>query len=191
MSRVGIWAMLDSKPGKERDVEDFLKSARTFAEDEKGTRAWFAVKLTEGRYAIFDTFDDEPGREAHLKGEIAKALRTRGPELLGKSPEIIKVEVIAEKGQAAGNDAKPEPPQQDQRPAHENVQGKAQGLYSATFAETALYLSAESPSVFHHRPPASPGVASSESRILPAHWIELLLAAVSRNSVFQIIGRNE
>lgn len=98
MAKVAIWAEVESKPGKEREVEEFLKSARTMAEREPGTLTWYAIKLGPSKYGIFDTFADEAGREAHLKGEIAKALFGKGRELLAKDPEVHKLDVLAAKG---------------------------------------------------------------------------------------------
>ena len=97
MSRVAIWAQLEAKPGKEKEVEDFLKSAQPLAEREAGTLSWYAIKLGPGKYGIFDTFADEIGRNAHLNGEIAKALFAKAADLFSKAPEIAKPEVLAVK----------------------------------------------------------------------------------------------
>jgi len=53
-----------------------------------------------GKVWDFDTFADEQGRDAHLNGEIAKALFARAQELFAKEPEIHKIAILAEK--AAG-----------------------------------------------------------------------------------------
>jgi quinol monooxygenase YgiN len=97
MSRVAIWAQLEAKPGKERELEEFLKSAQPLAEREPETVSWYAIKMGPGRYGIFDTFADENGRNAHLNGEIAKALFAKAKDLLAKPPEISKPEVLAVK----------------------------------------------------------------------------------------------
>ena len=97
MSRVSIWAQLEAKPGKEKELEAFLKSAQPLAEAEKQTISWYAIKLGPGKYGIFDTFADDAGRNAHLTGEIAKALFAKADELLAKAPEISKPEVLAVK----------------------------------------------------------------------------------------------
>jgi quinol monooxygenase YgiN len=86
MSRVSIWAQLEAKPGKERELEEFLKSAQPLAVREAGTLSWYAIKMGPGKYGIFDTFADENGRNAHLNGEIAKALFAKAGELLAKPP---------------------------------------------------------------------------------------------------------
>ena len=87
----------ESKPGKEQDVEEFLKSARAMADREPGTLTWYAVKIGPSQYGIFDTVADESGREAHLKDEIAKALFGKGRELLAKDPEVHKLDILAAK----------------------------------------------------------------------------------------------
>jgi quinol monooxygenase YgiN len=95
MDRVGLWAVLESKPGKEKEVEAFLKSAQPMAEREPETSSWYAVKIGPSKFGIFDTFADEKGQQAHLTGEIAKALFARATELFSKEPEINKLNILA------------------------------------------------------------------------------------------------
>lgn len=97
MSKLAIWAQLEAKPGKEKEVEEFLKSAQPLAEREDGTLTWYAIKLGPGKFGIFDTFANENGRNAHLNGEIAKALFAKAADLLAKPPEIAKPEILASK----------------------------------------------------------------------------------------------
>jgi quinol monooxygenase YgiN len=97
MAKLAIWVQVEAKPGKEQDVAQFLKSAQSLVEKEAGTLTWYAVKLGGAKFGIFDTFADEKGREAHLNGEIAKALFARAPELLASEPEVHKLEVLAAK----------------------------------------------------------------------------------------------
>ena len=97
MPKLAIWAQLTAKPGKETEVEAFLKSAQSLAEKEKQTITWYAVKMAHGSYGIFDTFADEAGRKAHLSGEIAKALFARAEELFAKAPEVHQIELLAAK----------------------------------------------------------------------------------------------
>ncbi|HEY2460866.1 MAG TPA: antibiotic biosynthesis monooxygenase [Candidatus Acidoferrum sp.] len=101
MAKYAIWAALEAKPGKESEVEAFLKSALSLAEQEKQTLTWYAVKMGPGKFGIFDTFADESGREAHLNGPIAKALMSKADELLAKPPRIEKIDVMAAKGPKA------------------------------------------------------------------------------------------
>ena len=97
MGKLAIWAQLEAKPGKEKELEDFLKSAQPLAEGEPGTVTWYAIKMGPGKYGLFDTFNDENGRNAHLNGEIAKALFAKADQLLASAPKIDKPEVLASK----------------------------------------------------------------------------------------------
>jgi quinol monooxygenase YgiN len=97
MAKLAIWAQLEAKSGREQEVEEFLKSAQPLAEKEKGTLTWYAVKIGPSKYGIFDTFPDEAGRDAHLSGEIAKALMAKAKDLFAKDPEIHKIDVLASK----------------------------------------------------------------------------------------------
>ena len=97
MDKVAIWAVVESKPGKENEVEAFLKSAQPLAEREPETTSWYAVKIGPSKFGIFDTFPGEKGRDAHLSGDIAKALMAKAPELFSKAPEIHKIDILASK----------------------------------------------------------------------------------------------
>ena len=97
MVKLAIYAHMEAKPGKEADVEAFLKSALPLVEAEPGTRTWYALSLGHGMYAIVDTFDDDAGRNAHLNGKVAAALLSRASELFAKPPSIAKLEVLAAK----------------------------------------------------------------------------------------------
>ncbi len=97
MGKLAIWAQLEAKAGKEKELEEFLKSAQPLAEREPGTITWYAIKMGPGKYGIFDTFADENGRNAHLNGEIAKALFAKAKDLLATPPKIDKPEILASK----------------------------------------------------------------------------------------------
>jgi quinol monooxygenase YgiN len=97
MSKFALYVPLEAKPGKEKEVSDFLKSALPLAEDEPGTVTWFALQEGPSSFAIFDTFDDEAGREAHLNGKIAAALMAKAGDLLAKPPTIHKIAILADK----------------------------------------------------------------------------------------------
>ena len=92
---LGILALLEARPGKERELGDLLRRARALAEQETGTVTWYAVQAGPTSFAIFDTFENEAGRTAHLEGKIASALLARADELLARAPDIRKVDVIA------------------------------------------------------------------------------------------------
>jgi quinol monooxygenase YgiN len=94
---VGILAMLEAKPEKAQELAEFLRQGRELALDEPQTVTWYAFKVDDVTYGIFDTFEAEAGREAHLAGEIAKALMAAAPELLAKAPDIRPVGILAAK----------------------------------------------------------------------------------------------
>jgi quinol monooxygenase YgiN len=98
MVKLAIWATVQAKAGKEADVEAFLKSAQPLAQGEPGTIHWYAIKMGGGKFGIFDTFQDDAGREAHLNGDIAKALMANAKELFAGDPQIHKIEILAAKG---------------------------------------------------------------------------------------------
>lgn len=98
MDRFAVLALLEAKPGKEDEVEAFLKSALPLTQQEPKTTNWYAVKLGPSSFGIFDTFPDEAGREAHLNGEIARALMANAPALLVAPPRIEKLDLLAAKG---------------------------------------------------------------------------------------------
>jgi quinol monooxygenase YgiN len=97
MVSVGLYVPLQAKPGKEADLEAFLRSGLALVEDEPGTIDWYAIKLRDGHYAIVDFFNDEEGRQAHLSGKVAEALMANAEELLAVPPEINSVDVLAVK----------------------------------------------------------------------------------------------
>jgi quinol monooxygenase YgiN len=78
MSNVALYVPLEAKPGKENEVADFLKSALPLVNAEPGTVSWFAIQEGPSSFAIFDTFNDEAGRDAHLNGKVAAALMAKG-----------------------------------------------------------------------------------------------------------------
>ena len=97
METLALLARVEAKPGKEQQVADFLKSALPLAQAEPGTVRWYALQLGPSTFGIFDTFADEGGRDAHLGGEIAKALMAHADELLTAPPVIEKVQLLAVK----------------------------------------------------------------------------------------------
>lgn len=97
MTKVALYVELKAKPGKEEDVAAFLKSAEALVAEEPETVAWFAVRFDKSTFAIFDAFDSEAGRQAHLGGKVAAALMAHAPDLLSVAPEIRQPEVLADR----------------------------------------------------------------------------------------------
>jgi quinol monooxygenase YgiN len=97
MAKVALYVHLKAKPGRSADVASFLKSALPLAQQESGTLTWYAFTEDEGSFGIFDTFENEAGRQAHLEGPIATALMAKAGELLAEPPSIHKIEILADK----------------------------------------------------------------------------------------------
>lgn len=97
MVKVALWVRLEAKPGKEADVEKFLRDGLSVVQGEPATTTWYAIKLGPSTFGIFDTFPDEPGRQAHLSGKVAAALKEKASELFAKPPTIDKIDVLAAK----------------------------------------------------------------------------------------------
>ena len=97
MVTVGLYVPLKAKPGKEADVAAFLRSALPLVEDEPGTTAWFAIQEGPDAFAIFDVFEDDAGRQAHLSGKVAEALMANASELLAEAPQIFQLDILAAK----------------------------------------------------------------------------------------------
>ena len=74
MTTFSLFVKMKAKPGKEKDVEDFLRQAQSLVKEEPGTAAWFAIKFGPQEFGIFDAFHDEDARNAHLNGKVAAAL---------------------------------------------------------------------------------------------------------------------
>lgn len=97
MTHFAIYVELKAKPGKEEAVASFLAGAQGLVAAEPGTVAWFAVRYDNDTFAIFDAFDTEDGRKAHLSGAVAAALMANAADLLAVPPEIRQPSVLADK----------------------------------------------------------------------------------------------
>lgn len=98
MVTVALLARFEAKPGKEAEVESFLKSGLALVGEEPGSNTWFAVRSGPLTFDIFDVFTDEAGRQAHLSGKVAVALKVKASHLLAQTPEFQPVDVQAAQG---------------------------------------------------------------------------------------------
>ena len=97
MLSLGLFVRLEAKPGKEEEVAAFLKQALQMANQETTTPLWFSLRLGPSTFGVFDAFRDEPGRQTHLNGPIAKALMANAPNLFAVPPSIEKTEILGAK----------------------------------------------------------------------------------------------
>lgn len=104
-AKVALFVRLEAKPGKEAQVEQFLRGGLALVQQEPATSLWFGLRLSATTFGIFDTFPNEAGRQAHLSGEVAKALMAKAPELFSQPPSIEKAEILAAKLPGSANKA--------------------------------------------------------------------------------------
>src|SRR5579862_7343745 len=94
---LGILALLEAKPGKAGELAAFLKAGRELAVAEGGTVTWYAFKISDTSFGIFDTFATDDARTAHINGQIPAALATVSADLLASEPDIRPVGILAVK----------------------------------------------------------------------------------------------
>ncbi len=94
---LGILALLEAKAGKGDELAAFLKAGRDLAVAEEGTVTWYAFKISDTSYGIFDTFATSDARTAHINGQIPAALAEVSADLLARAPDIQPVNLIAVK----------------------------------------------------------------------------------------------
>ncbi|MGH8274192.1 MAG: putative quinol monooxygenase [Gammaproteobacteria bacterium] len=97
MVKYALYAHLKAKSGKGPDVEAFLADALPLVQEEEGTVTWYAIKEDDSSFSIFDTFENEAGRDAHLEGKVAEALKEKADELFAEPPAIHKLDILAAK----------------------------------------------------------------------------------------------
>src|SRR5438093_2947159 len=97
MVKKALFVRLEAKPGKEAEVESFLRGGLPIVQEELATTAWFGIRLGPTTFAIFDAFPDEAGRQAHLSGKVAAALMEKALDLLAQPPKIEKADVLADR----------------------------------------------------------------------------------------------
>jgi quinol monooxygenase YgiN len=95
--KFGLLALLEANPGRGDDLSSKLESARALAIAEEGTVTWYAFKISDTSFGIFDTFDTEDARQAHINGEIPKALAKVADDLLATEPNIRPIDILAVK----------------------------------------------------------------------------------------------
>ncbi|MEU4667884.1 antibiotic biosynthesis monooxygenase [Amycolatopsis sp. NPDC023774] len=93
----GFFVEFEAKPEKEGDLVRFLTDAKSLVDAEPGTPVWFGFRLGPSSFRIFDAFETEEDREAHLQGEVRRQLELRGEELFAVPPKITPVGLPAAK----------------------------------------------------------------------------------------------
>ncbi|MBO9566587.1 MAG: antibiotic biosynthesis monooxygenase [Niastella sp.] len=97
--KVALLVRLEAKPGKEKEVADFLRSGLALVQEEPDTITWYGVQFGPSSFGIFDTFPHDEGRKSHLAGKVGQALMANAPNLLAKDPEIVYTDILAVKSE--------------------------------------------------------------------------------------------
>ena len=97
MITCGLFVRLEARPGKEQAVADFLAAGLELTNREPTAPIWFALQLSPTTFGVFDAFASEEDRQAHLDGNMAKALMSRVDEMLARPPSIEPVDILAMK----------------------------------------------------------------------------------------------
>src|SRR3974390_2989840 len=97
MIRLAFLAKFEAQPGKEEAVAKFLEFAHGMARKEPTTINWYAFRMSHNTFGVFDTFNDEAGRQKHLDGPIGQALMAKAPDLFSSAPSIVPVDLLGSK----------------------------------------------------------------------------------------------
>ena len=97
MSKIGLLVRIEAKPEYADQVESALRGAQQLVGQEPGTVTWFAFRQSDTVFGVFDTFDDEQGRAAHLQGQVAVALGEIAQTKLASAPVISEVDLLGVK----------------------------------------------------------------------------------------------
>lgn len=95
--KVGLLVRIEAKPEYADEVAAMLGNAQQLAEQEQGTITWFAFRESATTFGVFDTFNDEQGRQTHLAGQIAAALGEAAQTTLSAAPVIASVDLLGAK----------------------------------------------------------------------------------------------
>ncbi|MCX4586741.1 putative quinol monooxygenase [Streptomyces sp. NBC_01481] len=94
---IGLLARIEAKPEYADKVEALLRDALQLAREEEHTVTWFAFRESATTFGVFDTFENEEGRNGHLQGRIAAALMEAAGTMLSSAPDIRPVDLLAVK----------------------------------------------------------------------------------------------
>ena len=91
--------LIEAKPGKEQEVVRMLADIHECVEAEPATGPWYAVRLSETSFAIYEAFPDIAGRDAHIAGGGGEIFRDveRMNSILSKPAHVQKVDILLSK----------------------------------------------------------------------------------------------
>jgi quinol monooxygenase YgiN len=73
-----------------------LQSLLPIVETESGTRVWYALQFHgTNEFTLWDFFESDAGRNAHINGKAAAAVFASAEELFASSPDVAMFDVVA------------------------------------------------------------------------------------------------
>jgi hypothetical protein len=91
---IALVTRLEAKPTRGQEVADLLSSGLVDTEGEPDATVWFAVRFGVLEFGLFMAYPDEVGRQTHLPGKIAAALKDNA-HLFEETPEFETADVLA------------------------------------------------------------------------------------------------
>lgn len=95
MKKLGLLITLRAKDGRELELLNFLNEAVNLARREEKTITWYSFRIDRLTFGVFDTFENESGRDAHLNGTIVGTIMEKASDLLSEAPEVEKVDILS------------------------------------------------------------------------------------------------
>ena len=90
MVKVALWVRLEAKPGKEAEVEAFLRSGLPLVEAEPATTVWFGLRIGPSTFGIFERVRRRSREERASLGSCGGCARPEGGEYAGGTPPVIE-----------------------------------------------------------------------------------------------------
>lgn len=97
MQKFAFYAQLKPKPGKEKELEDFIVQGDMHTSADRTILQSFSMKAEDGTYCLFDVFETSSSRAAHFEGETAQKLAKVTASLLIGPPQVQFLEIVRQK----------------------------------------------------------------------------------------------
>ena len=95
--KIGLLAHIEAKPEYADRIAVLLRDAAELAAKERYAVSWYSFRQDATTFGVFDTFDDEHNRQAHLEGRIAAALASATETMLVSAPVFTPVDLLGVK----------------------------------------------------------------------------------------------
>ncbi|MFD4643939.1 putative quinol monooxygenase [Lentzea sp. NPDC058436] len=99
-AELAIWATLKVLPGQQAEAERFFAFSKDVLDAEPGTTSFFAVKIDDETYGIFDTFTDQEALDVHIEGASGKQAVSDLVGTVFAGPPVITNSVVVQRGRS-------------------------------------------------------------------------------------------